>query len=91
MAKLVRIYGVPAKRGKRVEYDSRAATITSSDGCYLRLRFDGESRTHRAPFHPLYKIDYLDGVDYEARHHERVERFVQALRGPAGEGSESPR
>lgn len=61
--RMQRAYGVPAKRGKRVTYKGRPARITSCDSQYLRLRFDGDKRTSPFPFHPLYEIDYLDGVD----------------------------
>ena len=70
-------YGVPARRGARVEYQSdkvgrqpRRGTITSADGAYLRIRFDGDRRTYPAPFHPQWGITYVDqeplGEEFEA-------------------------
>lgn len=56
-----RYYGVPAKRGGRIRFlynGEREGTITSFDGQYLRVRFDGETRSER--LHPTWKVDYLD-------------------------------
>jgi hypothetical protein len=59
-------YGVPAKRGMRVTYQKdqnhaeKAGKITSSDGAYLRIRFDGDIKTYPAPFHPTWNIKYHD-------------------------------
>lgn len=54
-------YGVPAKRGGRVEYTGCGApergTITSADGAYLCIRLDGLKRA--AHFHPTLKLRYL--------------------------------
>lgn len=59
-------YGVPAYRGARVAYhhgkigiDPRFGTIVSTDGAYLRIRFDGDKRTYPAPFHPEWGLSYL--------------------------------
>lgn len=69
-------YGVPARRGARVEFEGRPATITSGRGHYIYLRFDGEHRP-QGPFHPLWHMDYLDGID----HGERYDRRVEAVLG----------
>jgi hypothetical protein len=51
-------YGVPAKRGGRIQYRGQLGTITGADGGYLRIRLDGEKRSKR--FHPTWLIEYLD-------------------------------
>lgn len=80
MEKIRRVYGVPAKRGLAVKYDGLPAMVTSSDGVYLRLRFEsGATSIH----HPLYLIDYLDGIDYATAHDERVETFRRSTERPA--------
>lgn len=62
-----RNYGVPAKRGGRVEYTpcegspdkpGRFGTITGARGAHIRVRLDGER--HASPFHPTWQIRYLD-------------------------------
>lgn len=54
-------YGVPAKRGGRIRFTgyctSSLGTITSSSGKWLRVRFDGESRTSLV--HPAHSVEYL--------------------------------
>ncbi len=87
MEKIRRYYGVPAKRGLKVQYCGRSAIITSGDGQYLRLRFEDATRS---PFvyHPLYEIDYLDGVDYNARFKEREERFHRKMKTPSEQQGE---
>lgn len=77
-----RRYGVPAKRGGRVTFEGRPARITAASGHHLRLRLDGEKgRTGR--YHPLWRIDYLDGIDHGAAYDRRVE----ALLGPGSAAS----
>ena len=61
-------YKVPAYRGVRVRYTdekgrSYEGVITSSNGQYLRIRRDGESRTYPAYFHPTWNIEYVDWMD----------------------------
>lgn len=55
-------YGVPAKRGCRVEYiDNKTAiqgTITGSLGPYIRVRLDGDR--YSVTLHPTWRIRYLD-------------------------------
>ncbi|SPU49879.1 hypothetical protein [Bordetella trematum] len=57
-------YGVPAKRGARVEYTGNGCaiqgTITSSRGAHLMVRLDGHKFSN--PFHPTWKIRYLDSA-----------------------------
>ncbi len=62
-------YGVPAKRGGRVEYtpcegstDAPArGTITGTSGPHLRVRLDGEKRSGR--YHPTWQLRYLASAD----------------------------
>ena len=53
-------YGVPAKRGMRVEYTGESdpvfGTIVGSDGHYLRIKIDGW--TYIGSFHPTDRIIY---------------------------------
>jgi hypothetical protein len=60
-------YGVPAKRGGRVEYTgcgkSELGTITSANGAHLNIRLDGVK--HTMPFHPTWKLRYLDAAQSE--------------------------
>lgn len=62
-------YGVPAKRGGRVEYTGEGrpefGTITSGYGSYLRIRLDGLK--HPAAFHPTWKLRYLDAAQAQAK------------------------
>lgn len=55
-------YGVPAKKGGRVEYTGRAepalGTITGADGAHLMIRLDGAR--FALPYHPTWKLRYLD-------------------------------
>ena len=82
-------YGVPVYRGMPVKFEGRPAVITSAiRNTYLRLRFDGEKRTDHYVYHPLWEIDYLDGVDYGARYRKREEAFCASLNRPV---SDSPR
>lgn len=58
-----RTYGVPAFRGRKVVYSPpgkapRAGVITSAKGSYLRIKFDGDKKTHWGAYHPTWKIDY---------------------------------
>lgn len=63
-----RYYGVPAKRGARVEYtgDNRPefGTIVSASGGHLNIRLD--SAKHAMPFHPTWKLRYLDSESVSA-------------------------
>ncbi|GAA4108720.1 hypothetical protein ACFFTN_01330 [Aminobacter aganoensis] len=60
-------YGVPAKRGGRVEYnpfkDARGkfGTITGTRGPYLLIRLDGSK--HSGSYHPTWQLRYLDAGD----------------------------
>jgi hypothetical protein len=53
-------YGVPAKRGGRVNYMFKEimGTITGSRGGHLLIKLDGHKRS--LPFHPVWQIAYLD-------------------------------
>jgi hypothetical protein len=64
-------YGVPAKRGARIEVDNdlakfitgflykrRRGTVVASRGGYIRVRFDADPRTIRT-LHPTWKVRYL--------------------------------
>lgn len=54
-------YGVPAKRGGRVEYTgcgkAELGTITGADGAYLCIRLDGLKQAGN--FHPTWELRYL--------------------------------
>lgn len=54
-------YGVPAKRGGRVEYTGGTVpvlgTITGAHGARLRIRLDGSEHIHN--FHPTWELRYL--------------------------------
>ena len=55
-------YGVPAKRGGRVEYTGtgkvQTGTITGASGAHLSIRIDGKK--HADPFHPTWNLKYLE-------------------------------
>jgi hypothetical protein len=55
-------YGVPAKRGARVEYTGGAkpqlGTIKSVSGSHIKIQLDGAK--HALPFHPTWELRYLD-------------------------------
>lgn len=55
-------YGVPAKRGVRVEYtggkEPALGTITGDNGGHLLIRLDGQK--HSNPYHPTWKLRYLE-------------------------------
>jgi hypothetical protein len=68
MEDIRRTYGVPAKRGARVEYQPEnkepwQGTVVSAKRGYLRIRKDGEKRTYPAPFHPTWNLKYLGGIN----------------------------
>lgn len=56
-----RFYGVPAKRGTRVQYTNAVkavqGTIVGSRGQYLRVRWDETGCTHT--MHPTWMMVYL--------------------------------
>ena len=60
-----RTYGVPAKRGGRIQYDGwhpddgpKCGTITSATRSgHIRVRFDGERRTYK--LHPTWAVAYM--------------------------------
>lgn len=62
-------YGVPARRGGRVEYtgcgDKELGTIRSARGSHLNIQLDGVN--HTMPFHPTWKLRYLDAAAIRAR------------------------
>lgn len=83
MESIQRYYGVPVYRGMPVKFEGRPAVITSAiRNTYLRLRFDDKKRTDPCVFHPLWEIDYLDGVDYSALYKKREEAFCRSLNRP---------
>lgn len=62
MSYIRQTYGVPAKRGGRVEYKNSngrimPGVITSARGPYLRIRLDGDN--YSLPYHPTWNIKYL--------------------------------
>ena len=54
-------YGVPAKRGGRIEYTGdgkkEPGTIRTASGAYLMIQLDGAK--HTLPFHPTWKLRYV--------------------------------
>ena len=52
-------YGVPAKRGGRIEhtYNGRFGTITGSRGARLRIKLDGDN--HSGSYHPTWELRYI--------------------------------
>jgi len=52
-----KMYGVPAKRGMRIICDGNPGVITSFDGQYVRVRFDGMKYPVRC--HPTWEMTYL--------------------------------
>jgi hypothetical protein len=62
MAYIRRHYGVPAKRGARIEYAAfeqpKPGTIVGSKGAHLRIRLDGQKRIRT--YHPTFLIKYLE-------------------------------
>jgi hypothetical protein len=63
MSYIRKIYGVPARRGGRVEYTGgkdgpKLGTITYANGQYLMIRLDGSQTS--ATFHPTWELRYLD-------------------------------
>lgn len=72
-------YGVPAHRGNIIKFRGRLCTITSADGHHLWLR-DVDTEKRVGPCHPLWEMDYLDGVDHGARYDARVEAFNAAIK-----------
>ncbi|OHV85793.1 hypothetical protein [Ensifer sp. LCM 4579] len=63
MAYVRQYYGVPAKRGGRVEYTGggqpRLGTITSATNGRINVKLDGEKQAY--PFHPTWELRYLEG------------------------------
>lgn len=57
-------YGVPARRGGRVEYTggggNELGTIFGTSGPHLRIRLDGKK--HSTPFHPTWELRYLEAA-----------------------------
>lgn len=53
-------YGVPAKRGMRVDIQGKPATIVGFSGASLRVRLDGEK--HIVNAHPTWEITYPEGT-----------------------------
>ena len=80
-ASLTARYGVPAYRGRRVAFEGRLGAIVSAVGHRLRLRLDDDGGRVTGPYHPLWHIDYLDGVDHGAAYDRRERAFVAALAG----------
>ncbi|WP_377297495.1 hypothetical protein [Rhizobium sp. SGZ-381] len=68
-------YGVPAKRGGRVEYTGdksgpRLGTITASVGPRIRIRLDGDKDA--LIYHPTWELRYLDAPSPQTR--ERAQK-----------------
>ena len=69
MAWIRKTYGVPAKRGGRVEYTgdgkSELGTITSARHGYINIRLDGHIDPY--PFHPTWKLSYLPAAEAQQK------------------------
>lgn len=50
-------YGVPAKRGGKIEYEGKPGVITGTSGPHLMVRLDGAK--HSLPYHPA-DLTYVD-------------------------------
>lgn len=57
LAYIRKLYGVPARRGARVEYDGQRGVITGAINAHVRIRLDGETKSRI--YHPTWKIKYL--------------------------------
>lgn len=59
-----RSYGLNAQRGMRVRYtggkEPQIGTVTSAEGAHLMIRLDGQR--HAMPYHPTWKLEFLDGA-----------------------------
>lgn len=51
-------YGVPAKKGGRVNAYGKLGTITGTSNAHLLIKLDGEK--HSNPYHPTDGIEYLE-------------------------------
>jgi hypothetical protein len=71
-------YGVPAQRGAEVKFEGVPMVILSAAGHHLWLR-DLESGRRIGPCHPLWEMDYGDGIDHGALYDERVTEFNRWL------------
>lgn len=52
-------YGVPAKKGGRVNAYGKPGTITGARNAHLLIKLDGEQQ-HSRPYHPTDGIEYLE-------------------------------
>lgn len=77
LAYVRRYYSVPAEVGQAVEFEGDPGTIIGGQGPYVMIEFEGGEV--KGPFHPLWHIDYLDGVDYGELFDAKIERFNKRL------------
>lgn len=67
MEQIRKQYGVPAKRGARVEYTGGAkpetGTIVRASGSCIVVKLDGRADPY--PLHPTWKLRYLPGAPKE--------------------------
>lgn len=52
-----RYYDVPARRGGRIVFDGKPATVVGFADARLLVRLDGEEET--VPIHPTWEVEYL--------------------------------
>ena len=57
-------YGVPAKKGQRVEYTCtdgkvKSGIITGTKNQYIKIKFDGDNKPFNGVFHPTSGIKYI--------------------------------
>lgn len=55
-----RYYEVPAEIGRRVMIDGKPGIITEDRGAYIGVVMDGDKATNIRPYHPTWKVEYLD-------------------------------
>ena len=53
-------YGTDFKRGVVIKVDGKRGRVTSADGRYLMVRFDGEKKS--VSCHPTWKVEILEEV-----------------------------
>jgi len=81
MSYIRRTYGVPCKRGARVQcirkWGHPTGVVVSAKGAYIRIRFDGDRATFRVKFHPT-DVKWL--ADDDTTRIER-RRDIETVRG----------
>lgn len=81
MAQIRERYGVPAKPDAEVTFRGERCRIVAARGHHLHLRSLVDDRKI-GPCHPLWEMDYGDGIDHGAAYDARVDAFVDGLNAP---------